>query len=320
MHMKKTAVFGLLLLISLLANGVLLLRAFSQKTTTQTARISSNELPFLSPRIYSENQNDYLINFVNLRLEASDYIEKAEHPIGFYFEYLPSGNSVGINEKENFLLASLLKVPIVMEIYRKIEDGELNRKQKIPINPEDIDTTFGDLGENGVRELTLEQAIDKTLIESDNTAKNLLQKQLSEGDLEFVYNSLDIPLEVGADGPVVTAKNYSSVLRSLYLSSFLSKEHSHEILDTLTRTFFTDKLPAGVDENIPVAHKIGVYTTEDTGTEPVFSDCGIVYVPKRPYILCLMVKSDEKTARRYMVDLSKIVYNYVSSAKPQTDR
>jgi beta-lactamase class A len=137
---------------------------------------------------------------------------------------------------------------------------------------------------------------------------------LPEGAIDRVFDALDIPKHREGEYSVISPKNYSSILRSLYLSSYLRREDSNGILDILTQTKFNDKLPAGVPGKVLVAHKIGVFDENDAG-QPVFSDCGIVYQPDRPYVLCIMVKADEATARQHIQLLSKMVYGYVSQVK-----
>jgi hypothetical protein len=84
-------------------------------------------------------------------------------------------------------------------------------------------------------------------------------------------------------------------------------------LEVLTRTIFTDKLPAGVPPEIKVAHKIGVFRPLGSkSSDQIFSDCGIVYVPNRPYALCMMVQGDEEHAREYMKFISKMVYGFMA--------
>ena len=131
---------------------------------------------------------------------------------------------------------------------------------------------------------------------------------------ENVFDSLDIPKEKDSGYAVISPKSYTSILRSLYLSSYIQRGHSNSILNALTKTDFTDKLPVGVPSEIPVAHKIGVY--DQDSQHPVYSDCGIVYLPNRPYALCVMTRDlDEATSRKHMQLLSKMVYGYVAQVK-----
>ncbi len=65
--------------------------------------------------------------------------------------------------------------------------------------------------------------------------------------------------------------------------------------------------------NVLVAHKIGDYN-DDKGNE-AFMDCGIVYVPRRPYALCMLSIGDEQTARERMQAVSGTIYDYISSVE-----
>lgn len=269
---------------------------------------------FLSPRVFVENPNDRLVNFVPLRKTLTEYHKKTQNHLGIYFEYLPSGVSIGLNDRENFVSASLLKTPLVMGVYKQIELGKINKNDILTIRKEYLDSAFGDLWKKGEgAQLSVFETIKIALIESDNTAKNLLFASVPEGTLEDVFDSLDIPKELESDQAVVTPKNYSSILRSLYLASYLSEENSNEILNILTQTPFNDKLAAGVPDDIKVAHKFGVHLGSDDANA-VFTDCGIVYAPKRPYILCIMTKTNETMAIKEMKEISKIVYDYISQA------
>lgn len=76
--------------------------------------------PFISRRVLVENKNDTIINLMPLREALIDYSKKTVDKVGIYFEFLPSGNSIGINEKDQYRVSSLAKVPNVMGIYKKI--------------------------------------------------------------------------------------------------------------------------------------------------------------------------------------------------------
>lgn len=285
-----------------------------QKDGEKNVSDTASSYSFLSKRIFAENQNDILINFIPLRTAMREYVGKQNGDLGVYFEYLPSGISIGVNDKLEVRLASLIKIPVVMAVYKQIEEGKLKKDQVLTVGENDINKLFGDLWKRGAgSQIAVEEAVKLSLVDSDNTATRTLVSALPQGAIDDVFDSLDIPKDKAGDLPVISPKNYSSILRALYLASYLTKQNSNEIFEILTGTKFNDKLPAGIPENVKVAHKIGIFDQKDA--EKVFSDCGIFYVPNRPYLLCIMNKSSEDEARERMQHLSKMVYGYIMSVK-----
>lgn len=272
-----------------------------------------SSFPYISQQIFEFNPNDILINFTSLRTTLNDYMTKIPDSVSLYFEYLPSGVSIGINEKQESQLVSLLKVPVVIAVYKNIELGKIHKTNLISLQKEDLDNSFGTLWKQGAGStITVQEAITQMLVNSDNTAKNVLGHLLTNDDVLNVFNSLDIPLDTQNESPVVSAKNYSSILKSLYFSSYLTAHDSNEILNILTKSHFNDEIAKPIPQTIPVAHKIGVLDIADNNSTPLYDDCGIIYIPERPYILCIMTKAKQQNALPYMQDLSKIIYTYVS--------
>jgi hypothetical protein len=61
------------------------------------------------------------------------------------------------------------------------------------------------------------------------------------------------------------------------------------------------------DESIKVAHKFGERTLEK-GTQH-FHDCGIVYYPRHPYLLCVMTQGrDIEAQSRAIASISTFVF------------
>lgn len=282
----------------------------SSSNLTEPGRI---KFPLLSPRIFIENQNDLIINFVPLREKLQKYASENPYRMGAYFEYLTTGNSIGVNEKESFVPASLLKLPLAMGVYKNYENKKLTPNQALTLTDEERDPRFGTLWkQKSGTKLTVNETLQQLIIYSDNTAQEMLLKLLTGVEIDKVFDALDIPKTRDTDArPVVTAKNYSSILRCLYLACYLTKEDSNELLTVLTKTMFNDKLPAGVPPNIAVAHKIGVAESSSSSSSSVFTDCGIVYYPKRPYILCVMIQSNEQQATETIKNISKITYDFI---------
>ncbi len=267
--------------------------------------------PLLSKKLFSPvYDNDLINNFLPLRQQVHQITDPYQDSVALYFEYLPTGTSIGVNENDEFTAASLLKVPVIMAYLHKKERLGVKLDPTVTIQPNELNSEFGDLYKKGAgASLNLGDAVKAALQQSDNTASLVLADQLSDDDFMYVYEGLDIQPETENKSPIITANQYSSILRSLYFSSILTNNDSEYILDLMTKTDFHDMLPSGVPDNVPVAHKIGLIDKQ------IYSDCGIVYVPNRPYLLCIISKSDKDTAKTRMHDISKAVYDYVAGYK-----
>lgn len=299
-------IFGVAFIFMLLAVYFALKQPNTHKDTVQ--------YPFLAGRLFGRETDDIIINFTQLREVMKSRFEEKKIPLGVYFEYLPTGSSIGVNDQLLVEIGSLTKVPLVTAAYQNIEKGNLSLDQKLTIQEKHLDTLFGELYKRGAgTTLSAEEAIEYTLIQSDNTAANVLLDALPEDALAAVFDEFDLPKIRTGPFPVLSPKSYSSVLRALYLSALLSPENSNHILELLSKTEFKDKLPAGVAPNVVIAHKIGVFRVD--GASNVHSDCGIIYIPQRPYILCIMVAADEDIARAEISAYSKMVYSFVAQVR-----
>jgi beta-lactamase class A len=276
----------------------------------------NTKYPLLSKRLSVENKNDFLLNFQPLRKEVNAYIgSNKDYKIEYYFEYLPSGMTIGVNERSQFPAGSLVKIPIILAIYKKIEKGEISKKDLLTLEEKHQDKEFGSFWKKPVgTKITVEEAVKLALIESDNTAFLMLNPLLSYEEKEDAYNQTDISF-VEVDGepkPYVSAKSNASAFKALFLSVYLNQENSSEVLSYLSQSNFNDGLLRFINSDVKVAHKIGVANFLG---EPSSSDCGIFYLPKRPYFLCVMVHGDREKALVHIGNLSKMTYEFVTKVE-----
>jgi beta-lactamase class A len=196
---------------------------------------------------------------------------------------------------------------------KKIEKGDWHLQNELIVTAEDRDYAWGDVHKNPVgTTLTIEKLLEEMLILSDNTAYRMLYRNLSLDELQDVLVSLgieDLFTEEGKMG----AKEYSRIMRALYVSSYLSRENSEIILSIMTRSEYDEYLGQGVPDGVSFAHKIG--ENEDQG---IVLDSGIVYVDNRPYLITVMI--DYKTgdmgrdkALEIMKNISERAYSYISN-------
>lgn len=310
--MKKQRLILVTLLILLIIVSIKLFFDFKNQSEETDFKSLVARYPYLARRILIENPNDVLVSFVDLRKQLKEYIAPFGDSFTFYFEYLPTGVSIGVNEKTEFYGASLVKVPLAMAFLNFYRSQGLDLNEKVKIKKEEINRGFGDLWKSGEgTEISLKDALALALTESDNTAAEILRNRVPLQYLSDVYDNLDLDMNADQDQVILTTKGYSSILKALYFSSILNKEDSQYILKLLTASKFTDKLAAPIPKEIPVAHKAGVYF------DSVYQDCGIVYVPERPYLLCMASQSKEQETNERMKKLSEIIYQYITQVNHQ---
>ncbi|HMS23387.1 MAG TPA: class A beta-lactamase-related serine hydrolase [Candidatus Saccharibacteria bacterium] len=275
--------------------------------------------PLLAKRLFLENRSDILINFQPLRKEIEEYLDRTGVKHSFYFEYLFTGSTIRYGEDTKLVGASLMKIPVVMDLYKSSEQGKIELDQQVTVRADDIskDPEFGNQESLKAGDvITLREAAKIALIESDNTAAQIVYNS-TQGLLapqDQAINNLDIETDVRYSDQgklaLISARSYSSFIKCLYFSCFLSAEHSQEILNELKNTTGTgeQRIKAGIPKNVEVVQKIGSFS------DITQSDCGIVYVPNRRYILCVMLDDNSTKANQHIKDLSEKIYDYVSRA------
>jgi beta-lactamase class A len=308
----------------LLPCAVVLLGAGYYIGRLPTARAASltlkpiRTIPLLDPSVGNDAQ-DKLIDFQPLRTNIDTYLNGLNLSHSFYFEYLPDGINIRNGQDNVSQAASLMKVPVVMDLYKLAEQGQLSLSSTVSVEPVDIDPdpTWGNPTHLKIgNSITLQQAAQITLKYSDNTTLNLIKGRIDPliDDTSDAIRNLDISYTVtgpASDEQVsISAQSYSSVLKCLYFACFNTPQDSSQILGLLIGSAESDRLVAGVPKNITVAHKIG------SGGSTAQSDCGIVYYPQKPYLVCLMFFNINSTANNpdpYFAHVSQMIYDYINT-------
>lgn len=305
---NKSKVFGIFFLcVAIIGNFVFCYLWLRDGSDELRIASKKQKYPYISETVLASDGEDIFVNFLPLRKKILTMTDPYRETFAMYFEYLPSGTSIGVNRNNEFTAASLLKVPVVMAYYDRKENLGIKGDQLVAINKNELNNRFGELYKKGAGyQLSLDDAVRLAIVESDNTASLIIADHITNADYKNVYDGLDIPISVRDNVPVITANDYTEILKSLYYSSILSMDDSQHVLDLMTKTKFNEMLPAGVPDDIPVAHKIGLIDNQ------IYQDCGIVYVPRKPYALCMISKSDKETAKKRMKEVSKTIYDYVS--------
>jgi beta-lactamase class A len=292
--------------------------------TGKNIEYRSGGYQFISPLLdCGTGQNLYQGQTAALKEKLAKYIQQQKDQnqisdVAVYFRDLRNGPWFGINEDTKFVPASLMKVPVMIAYYKMAESDPAILQKKIAVGqlaPETFEQSYKPSQniESG-KTYSIDELIYYMIAFSDNDALTLLLQNIDQNFLLKSYTDLGviIPGAKSLDDEL-TVKEYSSFFRILYNASYLNPDYSEQALQVLSKSDFKNGIVAGFPENIQVSHKFGerfsISNQEQGSTEKQLHDCGIVYDPDHPYLICIMSKGDNfdelsKTIR----DISQIIY------------
>jgi beta-lactamase class A len=266
--------------------------------------------------------------YSQLQSQVQQYINAQEQnglaSASVRFADIESQEGFMINQDEQYDPASLTKIPLAMAYYSLSESDPSVLSQSIVYSgTPDLDADEQIESQTQLaagHSYTVEELIEHMIKYSDNNAEQLLADHLADiGQLD-VLSSLfsDLGIKNSTTTPDdTTVGSYSLFLRVLFNSTYLDRSHSEQLLQLLSQSDFTVGLRAGVPASIIVAQKFGDARIPNAQGQQVgaeLQDCGIIYYPQHPYILCVMTKGDNVTdLERVIAGISQITYQGVSA-------
>ncbi len=285
---------------------------------SKMSELRSGGYKFINPLLECDNfspPND--ASFAKMRGEIESYISnvkgegKASH-VSVYYRDLNNGPSFGINIRDNYSPASLLKVPVMMAALKRAEEDPSFLKKKLlfdrhldDVSPNILDTGLVQMGKS----YTVEELIFKMIAYSDNDAKNLILINLPPNSIEktLVDVGLVVP-DMANQVDIMSVKDYASFFRMLYNATYLSRSMSEKALQILAAADFVKGIVAGVPAGTVVAHKFGERAFVDNDIKQLH-DCGVVYAPSGPYLICVMTRGTSFDALDDVIaGASEIIY------------
>ncbi|MDO8528923.1 MAG: serine hydrolase [Nanoarchaeota archaeon] len=308
---SKKTIFTIILILSLTTNIIFILSVSVPELTGNVVSEQHFKLIKLQEKvpIDSNIKESSILHYDGLRTEIEKEIEKynVNGSIGLFLQDVNTGTWMGINERAGFTPASLLKIPIMIAILKKVERQEIKLTDRVTLTEEDLDENYGDLYKKGAgTKMSIAELLEEMTINSDNTAQNALRKQLSVSELDAIFIHLGVPDPYLLDNDhVVSPRNYIRFFKALYFSTFLSPEFSERALDLTTDTQEENLIAKEIPPEVQVAHKFGIIREE------FLHDCGIVYHQENPYFLCIMTKNMVEKSYEFIPKISKDIYDFV---------
>ena len=324
MQLPKAAITASVLILGIIigfTGHLLMLKIYGDKVKTGLVQhregAVGNVNPLLACDAASEILRDPEIRALKGQIEKF-VTTRGDARISVYFRELNDGFWFGVGDTKKFIPASLRKVPLMIALLKQAETDKDLLSRPIEFKETVDDTERQNYKPSQMlilgQKYTVKDLIYRMIVYSDNNSFTLLTKTVRPDLLMHVYSDLrmlDLPT-VNSDN-FLSVQTYESFFRVLYNCSYLSREASDWALEILSKTEFRTGLVAGVPPTVKVAHKFGEHSDAADGTVQLH-DCGIIYHPKHPYLLCTMSQGlNFETLNKDIAEVSRIIYSGIDA-------
>lgn len=266
-----------------------LIRELSDSTTVVTQNFSEKPTAIPTPR------------FNDLKNKTEQMLVPLRGNYGIYFQSLETNESFSINGKELFTAASLIKLPVMLTLYREADAGRIDLDGVYNLKDNDKTGGAGSLQyKPGGYQITYREMSQLMGKQSDNTAFTIVSRMLGEEKIQATINALGMKNTSFGEN-TTTPEDIGLFFERLYRGKVVTNKSKEEILSFLTKTIWEDRIPAGVPKEIKVSHKIGTELR-------VVSDAGIVFSDS-PFILVILSQDvNEIEAKKILPEITTTVY------------
>lgn len=207
---------------------------------------------------------------------------------------LIDGHKYLLHANDVYPQASSIKICVLAELYRQAQQGKLKLTDMYTVNAADLVQDSDIMGglTPGVTQITLRDLATMMVAVSDNSATNVLIDRVGMENVNAFLSAQGLrdtrlrrkmmDLKAAGEGRenISTPNEMAKLLQALYQGKILNKEMTDDFFKVLA-THKDSWIPRNLPDDLKIADKPGAL-------EGVRNDSGVIFVDKRPYILCVM--------------------------------
>ena len=236
-------------------------------------------------------------------------------PALYVWEY-EQGQYVDINANEMYPAASIIKLPVLVRMFKSIEANQFTIYDEMTMTEPYRSSGSGNLQYSQAgRNYTMDYLAKIMIQDSDNTSTNMIMSKLGGMDdvniglrdwgISKTYVRTWLPDLAGTNK--TTAADMAKLLYNLDNPGFLNINSREYIIDYMSHVKNDRLIQAGLGEGALFIHKTG-----DIGT--MLGDAGIVFAPNgKKYIVVILAKRPHKSyqGKEFIVKASELIYKAI---------
>jgi beta-lactamase class A len=233
---------------------------------------------------------------------------------------LRTKQEINFNKDSLVPSASLVKIPIMLSYFYAAREGKICLNDKISLKSCNKVGGSKVLGNDPAGSVfTIKELFDPMITQSDNSATNELIdvlgfdvinayfKKIGLKNTNLARKMMDFKERRHGEENYTTAPHMAFILERLYRKKFLTKGVSEECLALLGEQKINDRIPRKLPKGSAfIAHKTGL-------ENHICHDAGIVFTQKGDFLICVLVKHNNKfakPAKKLISDIALLTYNY----------
>lgn len=224
-----------------------------------------------------------------------DTDRKLDGVVGVAIVDFKTGQTIALHADQVFPTASSIKIALVLELYHQAQTGRLSLTDLYTVNSADLVPDSQIMGglTPGVTRVTLRDLATMVMAVSDNSAANVLIDRVGMNNVNALMDSLGLKhtrlqrkmmdLKAASEGRenLSTPSEMVAMVRAAYEGKVLNPKLTEDFF----QVFSVKKPDAFLQRHLPEDLRIAAKQGE---LEGVRNDCGMVFVPNRPYGICVM--------------------------------
>lgn len=242
-------------------------------------------------------------------------------------------NKLFINEHTNFHAASTMKTPVMIEVFKQVNEGKFRLSDSLLIKNEfksisdgslfslDLNRDSGEkLYEQIGQKSSIEDLMEDMIINSSNLATNIIielvgaenvnetMREMGAKNMKVLRGVEDMKAYEEGLNNSTTAYDLMLLFEQLGKSQVINAVSSKKILNILFKQSHRDLIPALLPQDLKIANKTG-------WINGVHHDSALIFLPDgKKYVLVLLSKNmkDMEAGTKMLSKVSKHVYDHMT--------
>lgn len=257
----------------------------------------------------------------SLRGEIAALASETSGTVAVYYRELGTRDTFGLHDFEPLASASLIKVPILIALYRRVRRGELDANTTLTVQRRDRVGGTGTLqGRRAPFRVSLREAAELMITRSDNLATNLIIQLIGLQALNEELRAMGLRhtsvrrlmMQRNGEENWATAYDLGVLLERVARNETPPPDGWDNPLDVLGRSKPGDKLGALLPEGTRLARKGGRLPWH-------FHDMAVITAPNgRRAVVVVMIAGYRRLApaRRVMNRIGRVIYDCLAGSAP----